>query len=168
MAQLIDKLKKPIILVYFAVIYIWLLSICILVATIGPPIVVSLIARRKNSPLFFNFTETLPLYLQTAKEELNISAEVLTYVFASNIVIFSMALVIGFFILKKKLWARNTMIFLVLFLILQPIILVVITGASYSDFLNIEAIAEPIFFLIVIYILTRKSVKEIFIKKADI
>jgi len=168
MARFIDKLKKPIVWIYFSVIYIWLLSISVLVATLVPPFVLSLIAHPKNSSPFSYFIESFPLYIQTATKELNVSADVFMYSFFSNIILFPIALVVGFFVLKKKLWTRNIMIFLILLLILQPIILGIIAEASFSDFLDLEAITEPIFFFIIIYVLTRKSVKEIFIRKANI
>ena len=168
MSRFIDKLKKPIVWLYFSVIYIWLLSISVLVATLGPPFVLSLIAHPKNSSSFSYFIESFSLYVQEVTKELNVSADVFMYSFFSNIIVFPIALVVGFFVLKKKLWARNIMIFLVLLLILQPIILGVIARGSFSDFLDFETITEPVFFFIIIYVLTRKSVKEIFMRKANI
>jgi len=167
MAYFIDNLKKPIAWIYFSVIYIWLLSISVLVATLGPPYVLSLLVHPKNSSSFSYFIESFPLYVQEATKELNISVNIFMYSFFSNIIVFPIAILVGIFVLKKKLWARNSMIFIILLLILQPIIVGVIAGDSPIDFLDLGTIIEPIFFLVIIYILTRKSVKEIFIRKSN-
>lgn len=163
----VSILRRPIVWVYLSVIYIWVLAISVLIATLGPPYVLSLVTHPKNSSSFSYFIESFPLYVQEATKELNISANIFMYSFFSNIIIFPIAILVGFFVLKKKLWARNSMIFIILLLILQPIIVGVITGGSFINFLDFETITEPIFFLIIIYILTRKSVKEIFIRKSN-
>ncbi len=98
----VSILKRPIVWVYLSVIYIWVIAISVLIATLGPPYVLSLVVHPKNLSSFSYFIESFPLYVQEATKELNISANIFMYSFFSNIIVFPIAISIGFFVLKTK------------------------------------------------------------------
>ena len=166
MVRFIDVLKKPILWIYFSVIYIWLLSISVIFATLGPPYVLARLVRPKNSSLFTAFIESFHLYVREAARMLNVSDNIVWYSFFSNIVIFTVAIFIGFFIIKKKMWARNFMIVLLLILILQPLILQIIAKGSILN-LQSDVIIESTIFLVIIFVLTRKSAVAVFSKRRN-
>ena len=160
MAHFINTLKKPIVWIYFSVIYIWLLSLSVLVATLGPPYVLVRIARPKNTSLITDFIESFHSYVKETARTLNVSDNIVWYSFFSNIVIFPLAILTGFFVVKKKMWARNFMIVLLLILILRPLILQIV--ASGAVLMQADTIIESIIFLMIIFFLTRKSATAYF------
>ncbi len=131
-----------------------------LIATLGPPYVIARIARAKDSSLLTSFKESFQLYAKEAAGTLNVSNGVILYMLIINVVIFSVAILVGFFVLRKRMWARNIMILLMLILILRTPILQIV--ASGSVLMQVDTIIESIIFLMVIFFLTRKSATEYF------
>ena len=77
-----------------------------------------------------------------------------------------MAILIGFFVVKKKMWARNFMIVLLLILILEPLILqIMATGSILS--LQSDMIIESTILLVIIFVLTRRSTVAVFSKRIN-
>jgi hypothetical protein len=167
MSRFTSALKKPIVWIYLSVAYIWLLSISVLVATLGPPYLLALMVRRKNSSLFSAFIDSFHLYVNETAGALHVTNDFVWYLFILNIVKFPLAILLGFFVVKKKMWARNFMIFLLLFLILEPLILWIAVSGSALHF-SLGATIEPTILLLIIFVLTRKSTADVFSKRMTI
>jgi hypothetical protein len=75
-----------------------------------------------------------------------------------------MAILIGFFVAKKKIWARNFMIVLLIILILERLVLHMVATGSILH-LQSDMIIESIILLAIIFILTRKSTVAVFSKR---
>jgi len=79
----------------------------------------------------------------------------------ANIIILMPALVIGFFVLRKNIWAKNALILLLIFLIFMPTLLSALASELSLNILN----TDTLIYLAMIYLFTRKSTNEYFLEK---
>jgi hypothetical protein len=170
MTRMFDAIKKPYVWIFASVVYIWLLGLSKLIATLGPPFVISIIAHTKNSFWLSDLGKAFPFYAQEVANKLGYKYEYVLYSFIANVLIFIPAIVVGLFVLRKKLWARNTIILLVIVYIVHPLGIGLLT--SQSNF-SISAIFNllrfnTIILVAIIYVLMRKSTKETFLHRRSI
>lgn len=158
MTNFLDFFKKPIVWIYISVIYIWLFAISILVATLGPTFVVAKIADNDNSISFTELKTAFLTYIQEAAKMLNYDYNYVLYSYISNVLIYTPALIIGFFVLRKKMWAMNIFIALIITYLLQPVVISALTSGLSFNILSLNTII----YSGMIYLLTRRSSKAIF------
>jgi hypothetical protein len=159
MTRIYNAIKKPYVWIFASVVYVWLLGLGKLIATLGPPFVILLIAHTKNSFWLSDFRKAFLFYAQEVANKLGYKYEYVFYSLLANILIFIPAVVIGFFVLRKKLWARNTFIGLVLSYIVHPIAIGLLSSESILGILSLNSII----FAAILCLLLRKSTKKVFL-----
>ncbi|HAM50573.1 MAG TPA: hypothetical protein DCP92_07690 [Nitrospiraceae bacterium] len=161
MAKMFDAMKKPYVWIFASVVYIWLLGLIKLFATIGPAYVILRIAHTKNSFWITDIGKAFLFYAQEVSKQWGYRYEYVLYSFLANILIFIPAMVLGFFVIRKKLWARNTIIVLVSVYIVYTIPFGLLTSTWKFTILSLN----KIILLAIIYVLMRKSSKEVFLRE---
>ena len=136
---------------------IWLFTLSTFVASVGPPMVIAKIADTDKSMSFNDLKESFLIYAQEASKTMNLSFNFLLYSLLWNMMIIIPTLIIGFFLLKKKRWARNAMIGLLIIILLYPIVISTITSEFSSRILNFNMLIFPG----IIYLLKRKRIESI-------
>lgn len=149
-------LERPMIIIAVSVAYIWLFTLSTFVASVGPPMVIAKIADTDKSMSFSDLKESFLIYAQESSKKLNLSYDFLLYSLLWNMMIFIPTLIIGFFLLRKKRWARNAMIGLLIILLLYPIAISTITSGFSSRILNFNMLIFPG----IIYLLKRKNIES--------
>ncbi len=160
MSNFLDFFRKPIVWIYISVIYICFFAISILIATVGPPFVIAKISDTDSSLSFTELKKAFLTYAQEGAKRLDYNYEYVLYSIISNIIVYSPALIVGFFVLRKKMWARNAMIVLIIVFLFQPVIIRVVTTGLTIDIFNINTLI----YIGMIFFLTRKKTKAIFLK----
>lgn len=163
MANIVQVIRKPIIWLYVSVIYIWIFIIFKFIASVGPPFVIAKIADTDDSLSLAELKKAFMIYIHEASEKIDISSQFILYSMLSNIILIAPVLIIGFFVLKKKLWARNSFIILLIFFMLLPILISLASGAFPSATVVLNY--DTAIYLLIIFFLTRKSTKELFYGK---
>jgi hypothetical protein len=159
MTRMLDAIKKPNVWIFASVVYIWLLGLTKLIATLGPSYVISRITGTNNFFSISGIEKAFLIYAQEAANKLGYKYEYVLYSFIANVLIFIPAMVVGFFVLRKKLWARNTIIFLVIVYIVHPLGIGLLTSQSNFSILSLNTII----LIAMIYVLMRKSTKKVFL-----
>lgn len=167
MARVFDTIKKPYVWIFASVVYIWLLGLVKLFATLGPIYVISAIAHTKNSLWISDIGKAFQFYAQEAANQLGYTYNYVLYSLLANILILIPAMVIGFFVLRKKLWARNTMIVIIFVYIIQIIAIGLLTSESKFGISSILSL-NTIILVAITYVLTRRSTKETFLHRRSI
>jgi len=159
-----DAIKKPYVWIFASVVYIWLLGLSKLFATLGPPYVFS---KGFSTSMQFSVSglgKAFLFYAQEAAKGLGYNYEYVLYCFIANILILIPAIVVGVFVLRKKLWARNTIIVLVVLYIVHPIGIGLLTSESILGILSLDSMILAA----ILYLLVRKSTKEVFLSGRSI
>ena len=162
-----DTIKKPYVWILASVVYIWLLGLVKLFATLGPMYVISTIAHTKNSFWISDVRKAFIFYAQEVAKQLGYKYEYVLYSLLANILILVPAMVIGFFVLGKKIWARNTMIVLIFLYIIQIIAIGLLTSESKFSIPSILRL-NTIILVEIMYGLMRKSTKETFLHRRSV
>ena len=97
-------------------------------------------------------------YAQEVAKVLDYKYEYVLYCFIANILILIPAIAVGFFVLRKKIWARNTLIFLVVAYVVYPLAIGLLTSESKFTILSLNTII----LVAIIYVLMRRPTKEVF------
>lgn len=164
MTKMFDAIKKPYVWIFASVVYIWLLGLSKLFATLGPPYVFS---KGFSTSMQFSVSglgKAFLFYAQEAAKGLGYNYEYVLYCFIANILILIPAIVVGVFVLRKKLWARNTIIVLVVLYIVHPIGIGLLTSESILGILSLDSMILAA----ILYLLVRKSTKEVFLSGRSI
>lgn len=164
MNTMFNVIKKPYVWIFVSVVYVWLLGLSKLIATLGPPFVISIIAHTKNSFWLSDFGKAFPFYAQEVANKLGYKYEYVLYSLLANIFILIPAMVMGFFVLRKKLWARNTFIGLVLSYIVHLIGIGLLASESILGTLSLNSIILAA----ILCLLVRKSTKRVFLSGRSI
>jgi len=159
-----NVVKKPYVWIFASVVYVWLLALSKLIATLGPPFVISLIVHTKNSFWLSDFGQAFLFYAQEAASKLGYKYEYVLYSLFANILILIPAIVIGFFVLRKRLWARNTIVVFVIAYLLQPLAIGLLTSESILGILSLNTIILGA----ILYLLLRKSSERVFLSGRSI
>jgi hypothetical protein len=159
MTIIIDTIRKPKTWFIVSVVYIWLFGLGKLFATIGPPYTISRIADKSFS--FTGMVKAFLLYAQEAATSLGCKYEYVVYVLIMNVLIFVPVIILGFFILRRKLWALNASIILLVVYIANSVGLGLVLSKSLFDVVTLDI---AILFVIVIFFMN-KSTKAIFNEK---
>ncbi len=144
--------------IILSVLYVWLFSASIFIASIGPPIVMAMIVNTNNSISLADLTKSFLYYAQEGSNKLNVKYDYFLYSLIIAVILFIPTLIVGAFVLRRKLWARNALIGLLIVFILYPIILTVITSGFSTNIFSINMLV----FLSIIFLLTRKNIESIF------
>lgn len=144
------------VIIAVSVAYLWLFTLSTFVASVGPPIVIAKIADTDKSMSFNDLKEAFLIYAQEASKTMNLSYDFLFYSLLWNMMIFIPTLIIGFFLLRKKRWARNAMIGLLILLLLYPIAISAITSEFSGRILNFNMLIFPG----IIYLLKKKYIES--------
>ena len=145
------------IIIAVSVAYIWLFTLSTFVASFGPPLVIAKIADTDKSISFNDLKESFFIYAQEASKKLNVKCKYLLYSLLMNVVVFLPTLIIGIFLLRKKRWARNAMIWILFILLIYPIAISAITSEFSGRILNFNMLIFPG----IIYLLKRKNIESI-------
>ena len=159
MTRVVDAVKKPYLWIFASVVYIWLLGLSKLFATLGPPYVFS---KGFSTSMQFSasgFGKAFLFYAQEVAKVLGYKYEYVLYCFIANIFILIPAIVVSFFLLRKKMWARNSLIFLVIAYVVYPLGIGLLTSESKFSVLSLNTII----LVAIIYVLVRKPTKEAFL-----
>ncbi len=159
MTRILDIIRKPYIWIFISVVYIWLLAFSKLFATLGPPYVFS---KGFSTTMHFSLSSLTEAFLFYAQEVAKLSGykyEYVLYCFIANIVILIPAIVVGFFVLRKKMWARNTLISLIIAYVMYPLGIALLTSESKFIILTMNAII----LVAIIYVLMRSPSKKVFL-----
>ncbi len=156
-----DFLKNPKLWIYSSVIYIWFLSIAKLFASLGPVFVIARIGRADNSLSFLDLKRAFLTYVTEAASRLSYNPEYVQYSLLSNVILYAPTLVVGFFVVKKRRWARKALLFMIALIFLQPLIGVITSDIGLGAFLGIDSIV----LLLLIYFFTRRATKEALAKE---
>jgi len=162
MARVFDAIKKPYVWIFASVVYIWLLGLIKVFAALGPTYVISTIAHTKNSLWISDVGKAFIFYAQEVAKQLGYKYEYVLYSLLANVLILVPAMVIGFFVLRKKIWARNTIIALIFAYIVQIIAIGLLTSEPKFSVISILSL-NTIILLATMYVLMRKSTKETFL-----
>jgi len=157
----INYLKKPTLWIYISVIYIWILAIGKLIASLGPPYIIAQIVKTDNSVSFQELKQSFLIYISEVAKKLHYTPEYVQYSLLSNVILYAPTLVIGFFVIKKRFWARNVLLFMIALIILKPLIGIMTSDITLSAFLSVDTII----LLLMIYFFTRRATKEAFTKE---
>ena len=161
MAKIKEVFNKRIFWTYLIVIFISLLIIMRVFASLAPAFIIMEIANVDEQITFDELIESVHLYAQEGAKNLGIKQKTAENYILFNVLISIPTLVIGFFVVRKKEWARKLFIFLLLILMLQPLIVDFYNSKSILRVLN----SNTIIFLIIILFFQRKSTIDIFLKE---
>ena len=150
-------LKKPRLWIISSIIYLWVFTAAKLFVTVGPPLVMYTIVYGHRAFSLTKLNNTFLFYIEDLTKRLGMSYEYVFYSFLANAIFFLSALLIGAFVLKKKRWARNALIALLVMLILWPLIMPIAFGYNIN-ILKINFLIFPG----MIYLLKRKDVEPSF------
>src|SRR4030042_2284793 len=103
MTRVFYAVRKPYVFIFSSVVYIWLLGLSKLFATLGPPYVFS---KGFSTSMQFSVSglgKAFLFYAQEAAKGLGYNYEYVLYCFIANILILIPAIVVGVFVLRKKL-----------------------------------------------------------------
>lgn len=95
-------------------------------------------------------------YAQEVTKALGYKYEYVLYCFIANILILIPAIVVGFFVLRKKMWARNTLILLVIAYVVYPLGIGLLTSESKFTILSLNTII----LVVIVYVLMRRPARE--------
>lgn len=160
MNKFIDFIRRPNIWICISIIYIWFYMTAKVVASLAPPYLIAKIADSDNSLSVVELKKALLIYIQEGAQEAGISSQYFLYSIAANIIILMPILIIGFFIFKKKSWARNALLAMLVLLIIMPILLSGLASELSLNILN----ADTMIYLAIIYLFTRRQAKDYFIE----
>lgn len=147
-----------------SVIYIWLYSIGIFIAAIGPPLIFAEITTSKGNQISMTaIGKGVVLYAQEGSKKLNVNYNYFLYSLFLNIILVLPSIVVGTFALRRKLWARNGLIVLLTLYLICPIIIARVTSEYNLDILNINRLP----FVAIIFLLTRKTIEKIFTEQQN-
>lgn len=155
-----EFIHKPVVWIYISIIYIWFYITAKVLASLAPLFLISKIADTDNSLSFLELKKAFLIYVQEGANEAGINTQYFLYSIVTNIIILIPILVVGILILRKKLWARNVLIVLLILLIFMPSLLSAFTSEVSLNILNYDTLI----YLAIIYMFTRKSTKEYFKK----
>ena len=141
-----------------AVLYVWLFSASIFIASIGPPIVMTMIVNTDSSRLISDFSKSFLYYAQEGSKKVNVEYDYFFYSLILSILLFIPTSIVVGFVLRKKIWARNAFIGLLVVFISYPIIFAVITSGFSTNIFSINMLV----FLSIIFLFTRKNIESIF------
>ena len=158
MNKMLDAMKKPNLWIILSVGYLWLLGIGKLIATLGPPFVISRIMETKNSFSISGFVNAFVIYAQEAAPKLGYTYKFVLYSFISNVLIFIPVIVVDYFVLQKRLWARNTLIVLILVYLFHPLGIGLLTSELNLSFIRLNSIV----LVAIIYALMCKTTTDAF------
>ncbi len=164
MLNFLSFFKKPIVWIYILVVYIWILAISVLFVVLSPTFIVAKIADNDDSISFTELKTAFLTYTQEAANRLNLDYNFVLYSYISNVLIFTSALIIGFFVLRKKMWARNAIIALIIIILVYPLVFYILFLGRLPDIFNLKTFFSTLIWLGMIYFLTRKNTKTIFQK----
>jgi hypothetical protein len=150
--------KRPMVWVSFAVIYMWLYSLSIFVASVGPPLVMANIVTGKDAISLAALNNAFLHYVQEASSKLNVKYNYILFSLVLNVLLFLPTVIIGIFVLRKYLWARNGFLILLSIFLIYPFALVIFTSESILGIVNLSQL--PLFAFI--FLFTREEIKCIF------
>ena len=150
--------KKPMLWLIVAVIYAWLFSVSTFIAAIGPPLIIAKITNTHNSISVSDMTKAFLKYAQEGATELKVQYNYFLFSLILHVLLFIPTLIIGIFVLRKKMWARNSLIALLSIFLIFPFALAIITSEFTIDTFNLSRLP----FLAFILLLTRKEIKSVF------
>jgi hypothetical protein len=150
--------KRPMVWVSIAVIYMWLFSLSIFIASIGPPLVIAKIVIAKNVMSLTAINNAFLLYVQEASNKLNVKYNFILFSLVLNVLLFLPTVIIGIFVLRKHLWARNGFLGLLMIFLISPFALVIFTSESIFGIFNLTQLPLIVF----IFLFTRNQIKCIF------
>ena len=159
MSRIFTAVKRPYVWIFASVVYIWLLGLSKLFATLGPPYVFS---NGFSTNMRFSISglgQAFLFYAQEGAKALGLKYEYVLYCLIANILILIPVIVVGFFVLRKKMWARNTLIFLVIAYVVCPVWIGLLTSESKLTILSLNTVI----LVAIIYVLLRRSTKEAFL-----
>ncbi len=146
-----------------SVIYIWLYSIGVFFAAIGPPLIIAKITTNKDNQISMTAIEnSLVRYAQDGSKTLNVKYSYFLYLLLLNIILMLPSVVVGAFALRKKLWARNGLIGLLTLYLLCPFVIAIVTS-EYKGIININTLP----FIAIIFLLTRRQIESIFTEQQN-
>lgn len=155
-------IKRPKLWIIISLIYIWLYSIGVFIAAVGPPLIIANVLTNKNDKISMQKIEKgFVLYAQEASKTLNVKYSCFLYTLFLNIILMLPTLAMGIFTLQKKLCAKNGLIGLLLLYILCPILIALVTS-EYNAIINFNTLS----FIPIIIILTRKTIDQSFTEQA--
>ena len=131
-------------------------------ASLGPPYIMLQVTNVDERLTVDEIVEAVNLYCQEGAEHLGISQKILKNSIVFNVLVSIPTIIIGFFVLRKKMWARKLFIFLLTIFILQPVIVDPYNFKSTFRVLKIDTI----FYLMLIWFFQRKSTIDIFIEQS--
>ena len=164
MSRMLDAIKKPNVLIFASVGYVWLIGSGKLIATLGPPFVISKITNTKNVLSISGTVNAFQIYAHEAANKLGYTYKFVLYSLITNVGIFIPTIIVGFYVLRKKLWARNYFIGIVLVLIFQSLVIGCLTSQmnlSIVSLLNTINL-DSIILMAIICVLLRKSTTDYF------
>ncbi len=156
MSRIFTAVKRPYVWIFASVVYIWLLGLSKLFATLGPPYVFS---KGFSTSMQFSVSglgKAFLFYAQEVAKVLGYKYEYVLYCFIANIVILIPAIVVGFFVLRRKMWARNTLIFLVVAYVVYPLGIGLLTSESKFTILSFNTVI----LVAIIYVLMRRPLRK--------
>jgi hypothetical protein len=156
--MLLDPINNSKVFIYIIVGYCWILAVGNFTATLGPVCVLDQVLN-PNSPFSVpSIRKAFVMYSQEAAKELGCHSEVVLYSMAMNILIFVPAFVVGVFVLRWKLWARNALIFIIALYFMDKLGISLLS--SEPDYISV--VLHTMILLGMVYFLTRESTKELF------
>jgi hypothetical protein len=151
-------LKRPMVWVSIAVIYMWLFSLSMFIASIGPPLVMAKIVTGENAMSVTAINNAFLLYVQEASSKLNIKYNFLLFSLALNVLLFLPTVIISIFVLRKHSWAMNGLLALLIIFLIYPFALAIFTSESFWGIFNLN----QLFLLAFIFLFTREEIRCIF------
>ncbi len=141
-----------------AVVYLWLFSASMFLASIGPPVVMAKIATTQETISLQDLKKAVSVYAQEASNKLNIDYNYVLLSLAANVLLFLPTLFIGLFALRKRLWARKSLIALLAVFLVYPFTLALFTSVPLFSVINFNQLPLLAF----IILLTRDEIKCVF------
>jgi hypothetical protein len=129
------------------------------VASVGPIILVAVIADTDGYLSIGDVLEIAPVYIDKAAEETGIDPKIIRNSTIANAIIFLPAIFICIYVIKRREWARKSFVGLLVLLIVMPI---VVYGGDLNSFRHI-ANTYSFTFVVMIWYLQKQTTKEIFI-----
>ena len=104
--------------------------------------VIATVVDADNSISLTEFYQAFFAYAEEGAKRLNLKYKYVLLLMLQNVVIFMPTLVIGLFVLRKKRWARNIMIGLLVVLAFYPLVVGAFTSELNVKILNFDELVR--------------------------
>ena len=141
------------------VVYTIFMTIGKVIASFGPPYIIMKISDDDGKYTLAEMNRALQIYVQEGAKSLNIEPSFLMKSIIFNAIVVLPVMIIGYYLFRRREWARKGMIFMMAIFILSPAIL------NYSDLYTTMYLfnVNTIISLGMIWFYQRRQTKAIFV-----